>query len=222
MLIMKRIIQLGAVLLSLYILMQPVWAAETEELCTPFKNAEIDQSLITTMLSAAKHGQLYKVKANTSKMGFCVESSIGVVRGNFKNFQGGIALKDEETQAMLAIDVDSLDTKASFIEKLLKSDDFFNVESYPEVVFVSTGFEWISDTRAVLKGELSMHGVTKPVGFYVEITEIEGELTDSNSIIVKATTTVQRSEFGMNALPSMVNDKVNLCMSVEAVRYAAL
>jgi polyisoprenoid-binding protein YceI len=220
MLIKNMIINPGSALLLFFLFMSP--AIADEELCTPFKNAEVDHSLIATMLNAAKDGNLYKVKANTSKMGFCVESSIGVVRGHFKNFKGGIALKDEDTLAMLSIDVDSLETDTSFIEGLLKSDGFFNVEHYPEVVFVSTDFEWISNTRAVLKGELSMHGVTRPVGFYVEITEIDGDLTDSNSIIVKATTTVQRSEFGMNSLPSMVNDKVNLCMSVEAERYAAL
>jgi polyisoprenoid-binding protein YceI len=192
-----------------------------DELCTPFKKAAIDQSLIATMLNAAKDGHLYRVIDNTSQMGFCVESSIGVVKGEFQKFKGGIALNGEKTLAMLTIDVDSLETDASFIKSLLKGDDFFNVEEFPEVVFVSTGFEWISNTRAVLKGELSMHGVTKPVGFYVEITEIDGDLTDSNSIRVKATTTVQRSEFGMKSLSSMVNDRVNLCMTVEAERYAA-
>ena len=218
--IQSNIIRLSAVLLSLFLFMPSAYAGDTN-LCRPFKNAEIDQSLIATMLEAAKDGYLYQIKDNSSKMGFCVESSIGVVKGSFQNFQGGIALKDEETQAMLSIDVDSLETNALFIKNLLKSDEFFNVKDFPELVFVSSGFEWLSDTRAVLKGELSMHGITKPIAFYVEITEIDGDLSDSNSILVKATTTVQRSEFGMNALSSMVSDKVNLCMSVEAERYVA-
>lgn len=202
--------------------LQSVAATERDEVCTPFKTAEIDQSLISTMLNAAKKGHLYRVKDNTSQMGFCVESSIGVVNGEFKKFKGGIALQGNQTQAMLAIDVDSLETDAGFIKRLLKGDDFFNVEDYPEVVFVSTGFEWMSDTDAVLKGELTMHGVTKPVGFYVEIFQVDSAPGESGRILVKATTTVLRSEFGMTALPSMVNDKVNLCMSVEAEKFAAL
>ncbi|NOQ68676.1 MAG: hypothetical protein GQ573_00970 [Gammaproteobacteria bacterium] len=217
----SKIIQLGTALLSLFLFMQSAHAGNTE-LCKPFENAEIDQSLIATMLKAANDGYLYQVKANSSQMGFCVESSIGVVKGNFENFQGGIALKDEDTQALLFIDVDSLETNALFIKNLLKSDEFFNVKDFPELVFISSGFEWISDTRAVLKGELSMHGITKPIAFYVEITEVDGDLSDSNSIIIKATTTVQRSEFGMQSLSSMVSDKVNLCMTVEAERYTAL
>jgi len=221
MIIQSKIIRLSTVLLSLFLFMPSAYADDTE-LCRPFKNAAIDQSLVATMLKAAKDGHLYQVKADSSRMGFSVESSIGVVKGNFQNFQGGIALKDENTQALLSIDVDSLETNALFIKNLLKSDDFFNVKDFPELVFVSTGFEWLSDTRAVLKGELSMHGITKPIAFYVEITEVDGDLGDANTILVKATTTVQRSEFGMNALSSMVSDKVNLCMSVEAERYAAL
>jgi len=219
---LRKNIRLLTLFLSLLVIAQSAYAADNEELCSPFRNAEIDQSLIATMLKAAKDGHLYQVKANSSKMGFCVESSIGVVEGEFQNFKGGIALKGDDTLAMLTIDVDSLETDASFIKNMLKGDGFFNVENYPEVVFVSSGFEWISNTRAVLKGKLSMHGITKPVAFYVEITEIAGDLGDSNRILVKATTTVQRSEFGMKALSSMVNDKVNLCMSVEAERYAAL
>ena len=217
----SKIIQLGTALLSLFLFMQSAHAGNTE-LCKPFENAEIDQSLIATMLKAANDGQLYQVKAKSSKMGFCVDSSIGVVKGNFENFQGGIALKDEDTQALLFIDVDSLETNALFIKNLLKSDEFFNVKNFPELVFISSAFEWISDTRAVLKGELSMHGITKLIAFYVEITEVDGDLSDSNSIIIKATTTVQRSEFGMQSLSSMVSDKVNLCMTVEAERYTAL
>ena len=220
MFIQSKIIRYGVILLPLFLFMQSAHAGDTE-LCKPFKKAAIDQSLIATMLKAANDGHLYQVKTDSSRMGFSVESSIGVVKGNFQNFQGGIALKDEDTQAMLPIDVNSLETNALFIKNLLKSDEFFNVKDFPELVFVSSGFEWLSDTRAVLKGELSMHGITKPIAFYVEITEIDGDLSDSNSILVKATTTVQRSEFGMNALSSMVSDKVNLCMSVEAERYVA-
>ncbi len=219
--IQSRIIRLSSALLSLFVFMQLAYAGNAE-LCSPFKDTEIDQSVVASMLKAAKDGHLYQVKTDSSSMGFSVESAIGVVKGNFQNFQGGIALKGDDTQALMSIDVDSLDTNTLFIKNLLKSDEFFNVNDFPELVFVSSGFEWLSDTRAVLKGELRMHGITKAIAFYVEITEVDGDLGDSNRILVKATTTVLRSEFGMSGLSSMVNDKVNLCMSVEAERYVTL
>jgi polyisoprenoid-binding protein YceI len=219
--IKNKIIQTSILILSIFVSMHSAYALE-EDLCAPFKNAVVDQSLIAEMLKAAKDGQLYQIKTNSSKMGFCVDSTVGMVTGNFQNFKGGLALKGANSQTMVSIDVGSLDSNVSFIEKLLKGDEFFNVKDFPELVFISSGFEWLSDTRAVLKGQLSMRGITKDVAFYVEITEIDGDLGDSNTILVKATTTVQRSEFGMSTLSSMVSDKVNLCMSVEAERYHSL
>ena len=209
-------------MLLLTIFMTPVVFAEGGEICAPFKNASIDQSLISRMLNAAEDGYLYQIKTNTSQMGFCVDSPIGLVTGNFKNFNGGMALEGVKSQAMVKIDVASLETDGVLIDSLLKSDKFFDVENYPDLIFVSSGFEWLSDSEAVIKGELSMHGVTKKVAFYVDITEVEGELGDSNTIFVKATTTVQRSEFGMYTLSPMVSDKVNLCMSIEAERFVSL
>lgn len=221
MFIQSKIIKLGTVLLSLFLTMQTALAVDAE-LCAPFKNTKVDQSLIATMLKAAKNGYMYQIKDNSSTMGFCVESSIGIVRGDFENFQGGIALEGTNAQTLISVDVSSLESNVLFIDSLLKGEDFFNIDHFPELIFVSSETIWTSDTRAVVKGELTMHGVTKTVAFYVEITEIDGDLSDSDSILIKATTTVQRSEFGMNALSSMVSDKVNLCMSVEAERYIDL
>ncbi len=218
MLNLNKFFRINATLLAIALVATQSVASEPE-LCEAFKNSNIDQSMIETMLNAAENDHLYRMKQNSSKMGFCVDSSIGQIEGSFNNFQGGLALKDSDSQTMVSIDVNSLTTDAFFIEELLKGDSFFDAEKFPELIFISTGFEWISDTRAILKGHLSMHGITKAIGFYVEITETDGDLGDSDSIHIKATTTILRSEFGMSSLSSMVDDKVNLCMSAEAERY---
>ena len=215
-----RIIYFSLLLLSLITFSSQVYANEKDP-CSLFEGADIDQSLISRMLDAADDGHLYHVKTDSSKMGFCVKSPIGMVNGSFKNFQGGIALKEPDNQTVISVDMSSIETDTLFIKKLLQSDRFFNIKDFPDIVFVSSGFEWLSKSKAVIKGRLSMHGVTKPVAFYVEITEIDADLDDSDTILVKATTTIQRSEFGMPALSSLVSDRVNLCMSVKAERYKA-
>ena len=215
---LNRFFHISATLLAI-VLVVPQSIASEPELCESFKNTNIDQSMIETMLNAAKNDHLYRIKQSSSKMEFCVDSSIGQIEGSFNNFKGGLALKGPDSQTMVSIDVNSLTTDAFFIEQLLKSDSFFDSENFPELIFTSTGFEWISDTRAILKGDLSMHGITKAIGFYVEIIETDGDLGDADSILIKATTTILRSEFGMPSLSSMVDDKVNLCMSAEADRY---
>ncbi len=216
--IQNKIIYFGTLMLTLLLPVNPATAAE-EKICAPFKNSNVDHTLIESMLKAAVDGKLYRVKTNSSKMGFCVDSSVGVVKGEFQSFKGGLALEGDNSQTLLAIDVGSLDTNISFIEGLLKGESFFNVKDYPELIFVSSGFEWVDDKRAVLKGMLSMRGVTKEVAFYIEVTQIDGEPGGTDSIMVKATTTVQRSEFGMVSLSTMVDDKVSLCMSIEAEKY---
>ena len=217
----NTIVRISLILLSLFISMPSAYAADVE-LCTPFKNTQVDQSLVAGMLEAAEDGYLYQIIPGSSKMGFCVESPLGLVTGDFKNFKGGIALKEPGNQTLISIDVSSIEANIAFIENLLKSDEFFHADKYPDMVFVSSGFEWMTDTKGVIHGELTLHGVTKTVAFYVEIIEGDAELGDAQSITVKATTTIQRSEFGMHNFSSMAADKVNLCMTVEAERYMSL
>jgi polyisoprenoid-binding protein YceI len=171
------------------------------------------------MLKAAEFDQLFRIKKDSSKMSFCVQSAVGLVKGDFKNFQGGIALNGIKSQTMISVDVSSLNTNIVFIESMLKGDDFLDSEHHPKLIFISSGFHWISANKAVLNGKLTLRGVTKDVAFYIDISNVGDELGGSNTILVKASTTILRSEFGMNAMSPLISDKINLCMSVEAERY---
>ena len=209
------------VLLSFFMLGASAPAhAEDGDVCAPFKDADIDQSMLSLMLKAATDGDLYRIKPGSSKMGFCVNGPTGEVKAEFRNFNGGLALNDFERQgaSLVRIEVDSLETDSGFIEMMMKSESFFDSEQYPDIIFVSTGIEWMTDKKGVLKGDLTMHGVTKAVAFYVELTKTETE-PGKEAVTVKATTTVQRSEFGMFTLSPMVDDRVSLCMSIDAYRH---
>ncbi len=196
--------------------------ADESDLCEPFKNAQVDTGLLSAMLQAAQQGDLYRIQPGTSKMGFCVDSPVGMVKAEFRSFKGGMALQQETRQnsALVSIDVASLETNSGFIEAMLKSESFFDIEQYPDILFVSTSFEWQSEQKAILKGELTLHGVTREVAFYVEMHKLDSAPGDDR-IMVKATTTIQRSKFGMYTLSPVVSDRVNLCMSVDAYRYRA-
>ena len=194
--------------------------AKDDDVCAPFKDADIDKNMLSLMLQAATDGDLYRIKPGSSKMGFCVNSPLGEVKAEFRNFKGGLALDDfmQQGASLVRIDVDSLDTDSGFIEAMLKSESFFDSEQYPDIIFVSTGIEWMSDNKGVLKGDLTMHGVTKAVAFYVELNKKETDY-GVETVTVKATTTVQRSEFGMHTLAPAVDDRVSLCMSIDAYKH---
>ena len=201
-----------------------------EEVCAPFKDGVVDGSVVSKMLSAANDGHLYRINPASSKIGFCIDSPVGLIEGEFKDFTGGLTFLQEDAstdeQALVMVNTASLETDGSFIEGLLKGRKFFDVENYPEILFVSTGFKWVSETEAVLMGDLTMHGVTKTVGFHVVLIEQPGDdepgsLEQEQRILVRATTRILRSEFGLTALSQMVGNSVNLCMSVDAVKYSA-
>lgn len=193
--------------------------ASNESLCAPFKDVNVDQAILAQMLQAANNGDLYRVEPGSSKMGFCIDSPIGKVEAKFHAFNGGLALDKfmQQGTSLIHIDVNSLQADSVFIEAMLKSESFLDSERYPNIIFVSTGIEWINEERGVLKGLLTMHGITKEVAFYVELTS---SITKTGQMVtIKASTTIQRSAFGMYTLSPMVDDRVSLCMSIDAYRY---
>lgn len=195
-------------------------AADEPKLCIPFLDGKVKQSVLTVMLEAAKVGHLYRIQPKTSEVGFCIESKFQQIKGSFKDIEGGIALEpsaDNNGQALLTIRTNSVSTSSRVVEHTIKSETFFDVERYPEILFVSTGFEWKSETKGVLKGDLTLHGVTKPVTFNVLLSDVKGnKVGNSDIILVKITTSIKRADFGMDAMTLMVSDTVKLCMSVQA------
>jgi polyisoprenoid-binding protein YceI len=200
-----------------------VYAADNR-ICAPFRDGVVDQALVEEMLKAAKDGHLYRIHSTSSRVGFCVESLIGRVEAEFQGFRGGLALRREvwgdDSQMLVMIDSSSLKTNHEFIRDMLTSDRFLHTRRYPEILFVSTALRWESDTTASLFGLLSMHGVIKPVRFRIEITSIIGGRADhEEEIVVVGHANIRRSDFGMDRLPMFVDDNVELCMQVSALRY---
>ncbi len=216
----------GATVAGIALLVQAAsWAAEPEDLCAPFKHSSVDQSLVATMLKAAEQGGLYRIRSATSSVGFCAHSPFGRIEARFTAFQGGVLLADARQadygQALVRVDVNSLSTERSLLGPVLKSESFFDAESFPEILFVSTGLHWSSPTRGVLHGQLTLRGVTRPVAFSVELIGSDGApLERADKVQVKATTTIHPSEFGMQAVQTFADDRVELCMQVDAVRYS--
>ncbi len=200
--------------------------AEDSRVCAPFRDGVVDNAIVAEMLKAASDGHLYRIHSATSRVGFCVDSLIGRVEAEFQGFRGGLALRREvwgdASQMLVMIDSASLKTDRAFIKDMLKSERFLYSQQFPKILFVSTALQWESDTRASLFGILSMHGISKPVRFHVELTNIIGGRADhEHEIVVTATANIRRSDFGMTSLSGFVSDNVELCMRVSALRYQA-
>ena len=198
--------------------------AADNRICAPFRDGAVDQALVAEMLKAAKDGHLYRIHSTTSRVGFCVDSLIGRVEAEFQGFRGGLALRREvwgdESQMLVMVDSDSLKTDYDFIKDMLKSERFLHAQQYPKILFVSTALRWESDTTASLFGTLSMHGISKPIRFRIEVTNIIGGRADhEQEIVVTGHANIRRSDFDMDNLSGFVSDNVELCMRVSALRF---
>ena len=149
------------------------------------------------------------------------DSPVGAVRGSFQDFEGSFVMADSDAHnqsAVVDINTGSLEVDASFIRAMLKSEIFFDVEKFPSMRFVGSSCEWFNDTQAVLKGYLTIHDVTQPVAFYVDLINVTNENNYSDRITLKASTTIKRSEFGIHAMTPTVSDNVNLFMNIDALK----
>ena len=199
--------------------------AEEPDLCSPFLDGKVDSALLESMLSAAQDGHLYRIQKSSSRVGFCVGSKLSRIEGSFTDFQGGISLapgEQDDGQTLVLIKTGSLQTDNDLVKSMVMGERFFDVEHHPEVLFVSNAFKWTGPNTAVLTGKLTLRGITKPVIFNVKLTAVGDEPIDqANRVLVKATTSISRADFGMDELTTLVEGNVQLCMSVEALKYEA-
>ena len=212
----------------------PVYAHPEPEqngrLCAPFRGGIVDPGIVKSMLLAADEGRLYRIHSARSSVGFCVDSAIGRVAAEFKGIQGGFALRHEtwgdESQMLVMVDADTLEMDETFIKNMLKSEHFLDTYMFPKILFVSTGLRWLDNNHALLEGDLTMHGVTRPVKFDVTVSAVDSRQHErgvrqgsDDRIVVTAKAFIQRSDFDMTSLSFLVSNTVELCMRVDAVLH---
>ncbi|WP_392537115.1 YceI family protein [Legionella sp. 227] len=127
--------------------------------------------------------------------------------------------KDNPSQSKVNVKIDVADmvTGIPELDKHLKSKLFFDTEHFPTATFVSNKVTPKGDNKATVDGTLTLRGVSKPVVLDVTLNK-EGMNPISNKMSVgfTATTTINRSDFGINAFLPSVGDKVTLSIGAEA------
>jgi polyisoprenoid-binding protein YceI len=104
----------------------------------------------------------------------------------------------------------------------LRSADFFDAEKYPTITFKSTKVEAAGDKKLRVFGELTIKGVTKPVVLDTTINKIgDHPMAKRAAAGFDATTTIKRSDFGVDKFAPNVSDNVTIRITTEAVVPAA-
>lgn len=188
--------------------------------------SKVGHSVLAAMLEASRAECYYQIQSKTSEVWFSVDSIAGTAKGKFIHFKGGIALQPDAAnngQVVFVIKSDSVSTSNIAIDKVVRSKSYMDVERYPEILFVSSGFSWLSDTRGLLRGKLTLHGVTQAVAFKVELSGIKkNKAGNSETILVKVATSISRSKFGMKLMSKVVSDRVELSMTIRAKKHSSI
>jgi polyisoprenoid-binding protein YceI len=118
--------------------------------------------------------------------------------------------------ANVVIDISSVDTGSAMLNEHLQSADFFDVAKYPTATFQSTALRFDGDMPVALEGNLTVHGVTRPVTLTITHFKHGLNMMKRQQIGGDATATIKRSDFGLGKLAPMVDDTVVLNVDFEA------
>jgi polyisoprenoid-binding protein YceI len=170
----------------------------------------------------------YAIDPAHSRIGFVARHAmVTKVRGSFNEFEGsGFFDADDPARSNVALTIQaaSIDTRNADRDGHLKSNDFFDMEHYPEITFVSTAVEQLDGENYRVTGDLGIKGVTKPVIVDFEYTGTAVDPFGNTRIGFEGKTTVNRKDWGvswnaaLDAGGMLVSERVTLEFEVSAIR----
>lgn len=155
---------------------------------------------------------------------------VSTVRGTFSNVKGTINLDDKDiTKSTIeaTLDATTVNTNEPKRDEHLRSPDFFDVAKYPTITFKSTKVAKAGKDKLNVTGDLTMHGVTKPV-----VLAVEGPTPETKDAWgnvrrgATATTKIKRSDFGLTWNKALeaggvaVGDEISITLDLETTKKA--
>lgn len=141
--------------------------------------------------------------------------------GRFNTFDGTFSYDEKNPSAAkitVNIDPSSIDSNHAERDKHLRSADFLDVEKYPQAKFVSTSFEEKGDGKAVMKGNFTLHGVTKPITIDVEHVGNGKDPWGGYRRGFAGKTSIALKDYNINYNLGPASQNVELFLSVEGIR----
>ncbi len=146
---------------------------------------------------------------------------ISFVDGRMDNYTGEFVGTPEDLtngQFSFTIDVNGINTGVEMRDDHLKSADFFDTQKFPQMTFQSTSITKVSDSDYLLKGNLTIKGITKPVEFnlvYGGLLEDDG--SGNTKLGFQGSTSINRFDFDIDYDPSgqAIGKEVNILVNLE-------
>jgi polyisoprenoid-binding protein YceI len=166
-----------------------------------------------------------------SRVGFAVRHMmIATVRGEFTEFDGELQLDEQDytrSRGKGTIQVSSIDTGNADRDQHLRSAEFFDAEQFPTITFETRRIEPVDEDHVRVTGDLTMHGVTRPITLDALITPEAKDPWGGIRRGVSLSGTLNRKDFGLTwnqALETggvLLDDKVRLEIDLEVAHAPA-
>jgi polyisoprenoid-binding protein YceI len=188
--------------------------------------AAIRQFTMATVLVACGSivwaGDTYTVDPVHSSVSFMI-SHVGIsnIHGRFNDFSGKITIDEADpakSSFTLSIPIESIDTNNVKRDEHLRAPDYFNAKQFPTMSFQSTKVKAV-DGGFEVTGDLTLHGVTKPISFTLKGGDKVVEFPKGTQRIgIVSTFSIRRSDFGVNAESKSLGDEVPIFIGIEAAK----
>ena len=168
----------------------------------------------------------WKADPAHSEVAFAVRHlMVSNTRGRFTSFDVTIVAAGDPLRSSVTatIDLSSIDTGLEMRDEHLRSADYLDVEQYPTMSYRSAAVR-PTDDGWVIDGELTLHGITRPVPLTVEAHGVGVDPWGNQRAGFSATAQISRRDFGIDTSIPMdgggvvVADKVSISLEIEAVR----
>ena len=183
--------------------------------------------LIASLFSAAVAGQAvaapqtYQIDTSHTFPSFSYNHmGFSTQQLRLDNTSGTVVYDKEANTAEvdITLDMTAINTGFADFDAHIKSADLFDTENFPTATFKSTKVTFDADAPKMIEGELTIKGITKPV--VLEVTHFhnaENPMFKKDAIGANATTTILRSDFGIDLFVPAVGDEVTINIALEAL-----
>ena len=174
---------------------------------------------ITLLSSVALANETYKFDQSHSTIGFSVHQFLGTTHGKFTKFDGKIDVDrehPEKSSVTARIVVRSIDTGIVKRDNHLRSPEFFSIEKYPDIMFKSRSAKQTGPQEGDILGDLTMHGVTKPITLHVKLLTLPSDSKQTRWAVT--TDPLKRRDFNLmfaQATESMSGISQNVTVNIE-------
>ena len=143
------------------------------------------------------------------------------VHGRFNDVSGTIVLDEANpgnNSVVIRVKTDSVDTANAKRDNHLRSPDFFDAKTFPVIEFKSTSLKKVNAETYEVRGNVSLHGVTRPLNVTAVMTGAGKDPWGNYRIGFETAFKVKRTDFGMKKMLQVAGDVVRLAVSVEGIR----